>query len=267
MISRRRFLGAAAAIGLSTLACGRPRTSGGDGVDGGVGADGGDEHRPAGLRARPRPPAPGPPPVGMHPLGIGGSGRDGLVYAPAAVADARPLPLLVALHGAGGDARGGLAPLLGLAEGAGLLLVAPESRGRTWDVLLGGYGPDVEFVDRALEQTFTRYAVDPARVLIEGFSDGASYALSLGLSNGDLFTAVIAFSPGFIAPADRRGSPRVFVSHGKADPVLPVGSTSRTIVPRLLGEGHEVRYLEFNGGHSVPPNIARQAVEWSLGTG
>jgi len=55
------------------------------------------------------------------------------------------------LHGAGGDAQGGISPFLGLADGAGLALLAPDSSGRTWDVLAGGYGPDVRFVDRALE--------------------------------------------------------------------------------------------------------------------
>jgi len=53
-------------------------------------------------------------------------------------------------------------------------------------------------------------------VAIQGFSDGASYALSLGLTNGDLFTHVIAFSPGFAAPAEQRGRPRIYVSHGVA---------------------------------------------------
>jgi phospholipase/carboxylesterase len=64
-----------------------------------------------------------------------------------------------------------------------------------------------------------------------GFSDGASYALSLGLTNGDLFRHVIAFSPGFMAPAARRGEPPVFVSHITRDGVLPIGVTSHRIVP------------------------------------
>ena len=69
-------------------------------------------------------------------------------------------------------------------------------------------------LDRALEWTFSRYAIDQACMAVGGFSDGASYALSLGITNGDLFTHVLAFSPGFVAPAAQRGSPRIFVSHG-----------------------------------------------------
>ena len=121
------------------------------------------------------------------------------------------------LHGAGGDAQSGISHFLHLTDTAWVVLLAPESRGRTWDVLVGGYGPDIEFIDRALEWVFDRLALDTRRLAITGFSDGASYALSLGITNGDLFTCVIAFSPGFMVPARRRGKPPVFVSHGTHD--------------------------------------------------
>ena len=126
----------------------------------------------------------------------------------------------------------------------------------------GRYGPDVEALDLALEQTFSSYAVDPGRVAVGGYSDGASYALSLGLTNGDLFTHVLAFSPGFMAPARREGQPRIFVSHGKSDRWLPIDLCSRRIVPDLQRMGYEVRYREFEGGHVVTPRIGREAVEW-----
>ena len=108
-------------------------------------------------------------------------------------------------------------------------------------------------------------AVDPARIGIGGFSDGASYALSLGVANGDLFTHVLAFSPGFIAPAVRRGKPRIFISHGTRDEVLPIDRTSRTIVPDLERRGYDVRYREFNGPHTVPADLAREAFGWFKG--
>ncbi len=166
------------------------------------------------------------------------------------------------LHGAGGDARSGISHFLDLADEAGLVLLAPESRGRTWDVLVGGYGPDVEFIDRALEQTFDRLAVDAEKLAVAGFSDGASYALSIGLTNGNLFTHAIAFSPGFASPAAYTGKPPVFVSHGTRDGVLPIRDTSRRIVPQLKREGYEVRYREFDGPHTVPGFVAREALEW-----
>ena len=199
--------------------------------------------------------------TGLRRLGLG-SGRDGLLYVPPGHDATGKTPLALTLHGAGGDARSGLSHLIGLADEFGLVLLAPESRGRTWDVLAGGFGPDVGFIDRALGQTFDRLNVDAGRLAVTGFSDGASYALSLGLTNGDLFTHAIAFSPGFAAPADRRGKPPVFVSHGKRDRVLPIERCSRRIVPQLEREGYEVSYREFDGPHTVPGEVARGALEW-----
>jgi predicted esterase len=171
--------------------------------------------------------------------------------------------LILLLHGAGGHAQQGLELLRNLADATGVVLLAPASRERTWDLLIGRrFGPDVTIIDRALEQTFSRYAVDPTRLAIGGFSDGASYALSLGITNGDLFTHVLAFSPGFVAPAGKTGLPRIFVSHGTRDGVLPIDRCSRRIVPELERSGYEVLYREFDGGHTISPDIALEAVGW-----
>jgi phospholipase/carboxylesterase len=59
----------------------------------------------------------------------------------------------------------------------------------------------------------------------------------LGINNGDLFTHVLAFSPGFVAPAAWVGMPRIFVSHGTRDEVLPIDFCSRKIVPMLKHAG------------------------------
>jgi phospholipase/carboxylesterase len=172
------------------------------------------------------------------------------------------VPLALTLHGAGGDAKSGISHFLDLADEAGVVLLAPESRDRTWDVLVDGYGPDVAFIDRALELVFDRLALDTRRLAMTGFSDGASYALSLGLTNGDLFSHLIAFSPGFMVPATKRGKPLVFVSHDNSDGVLPIQQTSRRIVPELERDDYEVRYREFDGPHTVPEPIARGALYW-----
>lgn len=151
-----------------------------------------------------------------------------------------------------------------LADATGFLTLAPDARGRTWDMLLGDYGPDVRFIDRALGQVFARYTIDPAHLAIGGFSDGASYALSLGLINGHLFTHVLAFSPGFMAPTRERDAPRFFIAHGLRDEVLPIERTSRRVVPRLRRAGYDVEYREFEDGHMVPSDIAQEAIGWLL---
>jgi phospholipase/carboxylesterase len=203
--------------------------------------------------SQPRRPAPGE--TGLRAIG---RGAPGLLYVPPGEGTRG---LVVVLYGAGGSPQDALGLLRPLADDAGLILLAPRSQGGTWDAALGGFGPDVAEIDRLLREVFDRYPIDPKAVAVAGFSDGASYALSIGLTNGDLFRSVIAFSPGFIALIERHGSPRLFVSHGIDDPVLPIDQASRYWVP-LLRARYQVRYREFPGGHEVPPRIAREAVDW-----
>jgi phospholipase/carboxylesterase len=212
------------------------------------------------LRARPEQIAtPAASTPGRHPLGLDGR-RDGAFLVPARLDPAKPAPLIVALHGAGGIATQMLDLLAVQAERQGMIVLAPESRGSTWDVIRGGYGPDVAFIDRALTKIFQLHPIDPSRVALSGFSDGASYALSLGVINGELFDHILAFSPGFMAPTSTADTPRIFISHGVHDEVLPIDPCSRRIVPALRQAGYDVEYHEFDGGHVVPPEMVERAV-------
>jgi phospholipase/carboxylesterase len=196
-------------------------------------------------------------------LGVG-TDRDGVLYIPDT---AEPnAPLLLFLHGATGTGRRELRAIVAAADRYGVVVVAPDSRGQSWDIIAsGGFGPDVEFIDRALDAVVDRCDVDTSRMAIGGISDGASYALSLGLSNGDVFGAVIAFSPGFVVPLAPTGKPRLFFSHGTSDPILPIDSCSRPITAGLHQAGYDVTYLEFDGGHTVPPPIADRGIAWWVG--
>ncbi|EFN55721.1 hypothetical protein CHLNCDRAFT_11099, partial [Chlorella variabilis] len=188
--------------------------------------------------------------------------RGALLYVPATYSPGAPTPLILSLHGAGGDAQGGLSHLVGHADAFGCLLLSPQSKGSTWDMLRGGYGPDVAFINKALQQTFDQYSVDPRRICASGFSDGASYALSLGVANGDLLTHMAAFSPGFMRPPATVGRPLVYISHGQHDRVLRIAYCSRRLVPHLEAAGYAVVYSEFDGPHTVPPSIAKEALGW-----
>jgi predicted esterase len=214
------------------------------------------------ARPHPRPATAATLAPGLHTLPLGGR-RDSYVFVPAGVDPARAAPLVLLLHGAGGHAHDGLRVLLHLADHAGLVLVAPASLEPTWDVIARGrYGADLALLDAALDYAFARCAVDPGRLAVGGFSDGASYALSVGLNNGDLFSHVLAFSPGFAGPGTRRGRPQIFVSHGTRDPILPVEACSRSIVRQLRAQGYPLLYREFEGEHLIPPEVAQAAVDW-----
>jgi phospholipase/carboxylesterase len=189
--------------------------------------------------------------------------RDAILQLPEDTS--KPMPLLVFLHGATQRAEGMMRRIGAPALEAGVAVLAPDSRAVTWDAIRGKFGPDIVFINRALQRVFEGVSIDPARIAIGGFSDGASYALSLGIINGDLFSHIVAFSPGFVVNGTPHGTPRFFFSHGTGDPILPIDQSSRVIVPGLKRRGLDVTYQEFDGGHQVPPDVARDAMLWLAG--
>ena len=218
------------------------------------------------LAARPASAVPeGGAPTGLQRLDDRGE-RGALLYVPTGYRPERSAPLVLMLHGAGGVASHSIGLVERYAEERGAIVLAPTSRAGSWDIISSRrYGPDVKAIDTALAQVFARYAIDPQRIAIGGFSDGASYALSLGIANGALFQNVIAFSPGFMAPTRQGGRPHIFISHGVDDRVLPIEVCSRRLAPQLRDAGYELRYIEFPDGHTVPKAIADQAFDWFLG--
>jgi phospholipase/carboxylesterase len=226
-----------------------------------LGASQGVSARNGRLTARPRTVTTAMAP-GFSTLAIGRD-RDGLLYVPPA-AKAGPVPLMVMLHGAGGSRDGIQRRFFGTADTLDFAMLVPDSRGPTWDAIRGDYGSDIAFIDSALKLVFARVAIDPARVIVAGFSDGASYALALGRINGDLFSRVLAFSPGFIPPGSATGKPEIFITHGDADRILPFESTSQRIEPALRRAGYVVTLRKFVGGHTVPADLAREGFRWAI---
>ncbi|MGR6965438.1 alpha/beta hydrolase [Geodermatophilus sp. URMC 61] len=205
-------------------------------------------------------PAAAPYPPGVRTLELGPHARAQLVVPDG---PRRPRPLLVFFHGAGGTAAQSVGLVGGPATAHEALVLAPSSVAATWDLIAGGLGRDVAVLDAALEQVFARQPV--TSVAFGGFSDGASYALSLGLTNGDLAEAVLAFSPGFAVPPRRVGRPRLWISHGTDDRVLPVARCGRRLAREFGAEGYDVTYEEFDGGHVVRPVDVTAALSLWLG--
>ena len=199
-------------------------------------------------------------PPGVHPIGLG-AGVEAVLAVPPG--EPGPRPLLVFFHGAGGSAHHALALAGDPAAERGVLLLATTSLAATWDLLVGNLGRDVAVLDAALSEVATWARV--SRVAAGGFSDGASYALSLGIANGDLFDAVLAFSPGFAAPPARVATPRIWISHGTQDRVLPIARCGRKVAHELGVAGYETAYEEFDGGHVAPPGLVTRGLDWWLG--
>jgi phospholipase/carboxylesterase len=251
MLSRRDAIGQMmfGAIAIATPGCAKPAYSAGQ-----IKAPDGR------LTARPHAPTETIAP-GRYPLKLGKE-RDGLLYIPKTYQPSVAAPLAVLLHGAGQRANELLDRMTTMADDTGMVLAAPDSRDASWDIRYGAFGPDVAFIDQMLELVFRKVRVDAKRVSVCGFSDGASYALSIGLMNGDLFEKIVAMSPGYTAGNRPVGKPSIFVTHGTRDQILSIDRTSRIIVPRLQAAGYDVQYHEFDGPHAIPMALLKDATAW-----
>jgi phospholipase/carboxylesterase len=195
---------------------------------------------------------------------------DAVAYVPAS-AGPHP-PLLVLLHGAGRNRLGMTQHFEAEADKRGIVLLAPTSRGPTWDAIsvareapdpgsalaerLGhryGRSRDSDRVEAAIANLSKIVPVDRTRTVLAGFSDGATFALAMGMAKSHQFAAVIAWSPGIPIETDgaARGR-RVFVSHGRQDPLLSFDTTCAEILPLLKSEGASVTFVPFDGVHEAP---------------
>jgi phospholipase/carboxylesterase len=66
---------------------------------------------------------------------------------------------------------------------------------------------------------------------------------------------------------ERRGDPLIYITHGTDDAVLPVTNSRDGIVPALRQDGLTVEFVEFNGGHTLPFDIAHAALTWFVNAG
>jgi phospholipase/carboxylesterase len=218
------------------------------------------EHEAGRLKSRPHAPTMASDGPGVWPLGLARF-RDGVLYVPATLRRDQPVALVLWLHGHSGEGVRSMKLAIPQAERAGFLILAPSSRRVTWDaVRWKRFGPDVALIDAALAHVFDRFHVDPRRIAIAGNSDGASYALSLGLINGDFFARVIAFAPGKLVPGLRRGRPAVFIAHGRRDSQHPIEHTGRVISGEIRAAGYPLTYQEFDAGHALPPEAFQQGL-------
>lgn len=196
-------------------------------------------------------------------LGISGDERDASLYVPKSYKPGTPMPVMMMLHGFMGSGEGvrGMFPL---AEEFGVIMIAPDSRRMTWGRAIPGFDDDVRFLGPAYRHVANLVDLDTTHVALGGVSDGAGYALSMGLAYGDAFNHIIVLAGGQMVPYRRQGKPRLFFAHGTEDVQMPIDETARKYVPQLKTEGYDVTYHEYPGGHRVPPSEIREAFKWFL---
>jgi phospholipase/carboxylesterase len=189
------------------------------------------------------------------------SGSTAVIHVPQNYQPTTPSPLVVFLHGALRTVDTFMTGHAPISEDTGAIVLMPLSTVGTWDAINGDFGPDVAIINGALDWVFHRCNIDPGKIVLSGFSDGGTYVIALGRANGDLFSRIVAYSPGFLIDVTRTGRAPFLITHGTQDTVLPIDATSRRIVPALRSAGYTVDYREFTGGHAVPLSIVREMME------
>ncbi len=204
-------------------------------------------------------------PYGESRLGISDDDRDGTLYIPKKYQAGTPMPIIVMLHGFGGSGRN-VRYTFPLSEEFGVIVLAPDSRQLTWGQSAPGFDEDVRYIGAAYRYVTGMLDVDRAHVALGGVSDGAGYALSMGLAYGDVFNHLMVFSEGLMTPFRWQGKPRIFIAHGTRDVQMPIEQTSRRFVPQLQERGYDVTFREYDGGHGAPAPVVREGFEWFVGS-
>jgi len=204
-------------------------------------------------------------PYGQTRLGVSDDMRDGTLFVPKSYKPGTPMPLLIMLHGFSGWGDN-QRRLFDLAEELGFIVMTPESRDITWGREAPGFDDDVRYIGAAFRHVGGLVNIDFDRVALGGQSDGAGYALTMGLAYGDTFNHLIILAGAhLLEPIRRQGKPKIFVAHGVKDTTMPIDVSGRANVKQLKDEGYDVTYHEHEGGHGTPAEITREAILWFLG--
>ena len=204
----------------------------------------------------------GPALTGVTHVTAGGHHGGFSLYVPETYADDRAWPVIVALHGGSGNGRDFLWTWLREAKSFGYLLAAPSSVGSTWGEIDDGGLLEI------LAWVRLRYHVDPARVLLTGLSDGATFALLYGLAHPDVYRALAPLC-GVLHPAngpvgnlERARDVPIYLVHGALDFLFPV-HLARFTRDTLQTAGAAVEYRELPElSHTYPRSENVRILHW-----
>ena len=108
------------------------------------------------------------------------------LFVPQNLNSSKPAPLVLLLHGSGGDGAGMIDIWKDLAEKEGIVLGGPAAIDRThWS--WGDDGPD--FLHDVVEAIKAKHPINSRRVYVFGHSAGASFALMMSLLESEYFAA------------------------------------------------------------------------------
>src|SRR5207248_243685 len=154
----------------------------------------------------------------------------------------KPLPLVLALHGAGGNGRGmeQYTGLSAFADRYGFVAVYPSSVPKFWNITASPNKPDdVAFINQLLDVVESQVCIDPERVYATGVSNGGGMVALLACAMSDRLAAVAPVAGNYLPlpPCHPDRPVSVLEIHGTA-----VKSVPYRIVPGFMGQ-----WLAFDG--------------------
>lgn len=188
-----------------------------------------------------------------------------------------PAPLVIVLHGGGGNGGTMIARWSGQARSAGLVVAAPDGIGRrdrmgTWNAggccgeAMSRGVDDVGFVRAVAEDVARRTAIDPAQIYIVGFSNGAMLAHRVAITMGDRIAAAAMVSGAIFGNEPRPvAAVPVLIIHGEKDDVVafsggksPTGFVARAQMRPFLPTRQSVDFWRQADGCAASPGVTRQ---------
>jgi len=190
-------------------------------------------------------------------------------------------PTLILLHGRGANEE----DLLSLAPAFDerLLIIAPRAPvpfsygGYTWfDIDEAGIPQSPQFeescakLDVFVADVLRSYPVDPARLLLFGFSMGAVMSCVMALTHPELYRG-IALNSGYLPEHTSLkyrwndiGNLNVSITHGTDDPIIPV-EAARRAHQRFSASPAKVTYKEYAMGHEISQQSLADVTRWITG--
>ena len=182
-------------------------------------------------------------------VGEGTGTADGATYrffVPQSYDGSTPVPLLVGLHGSGGNGQIMTGVWRSVAEEEGFVVLGPDwSDPAGWNT-----GGDIDAIFATIGEMAASYDLDLCRVYLNGFSAGAHLTYVLGLSSSEVFAALAPYAGSMsyaeqmgIWPDDVTRLVPARIDHGMNDTVVPF-SEAEHARDELEAAGHAV---DFNG--------------------
>ncbi len=187
------------------------------------------------------------------------------LYVPAGAKAGDSYPLMIVLHGMGGNGSNTIPKWVDRLAEDFIILCPSYPMGAWWAQ------PAEDLVLQLIQEVQAKYPVDPNRIFLAGLSNGAIGAYMIGMFYPDLFAGIIPIASG-ITPrymhflVNLKNTP-IYIIQGIHDPVFPIKLTRR-VYQILRDMKYPVTYREHDekgsahGGHFLPTSEVLPLVQW-----